>query len=396
MERVVTISHLTPSRAERPPRFSLFQLGFRPFFLLAGIMATLFVPLWLLAFFAKVTLPTRLYGPSWHAHEMVFGFSAAVIAGFLLTAVRNWTNRPTPSGAPLAALSLLWVLGRVAILFDGALPIGVAPALDLAFLPAVAFAIARPIVAAKSARNYAFIALLAILSAANAVFHTSPRYSSAAVRLALDVIVLMVFMIGGRVIPMFTANALRVETRSRPSLDRAAIAAMLAMLLTAPLFPRVSGALALTAGVLNGARLVGWRSLATRKVPILWILHVGYAWIALGLVLRGIAAFVPTWISTAPTHALAVGAVSTMILGMMTRVSLGHTGRFLVVSGVVVAGYVLLTIAALARAIGPLIAPSSYAWMLVISGIAWTAAFATFVLAYLPILIAPRVDGKPG
>lgn len=395
-KRLVSIAHLTRATTDRPPRFALVQLGFRPFFLLAGGMAALFVPLWLLAFFGRITLPTRLYPASWHAHEMIFGFAAAVIAGFLLTAVRNWTSRPTLSGAPLAALSLVWVLGRVALLFDNALPAHLAAAIDLAFLPAVAAAIARPIVQAKSARNYGFIALLAILSAANFTFHFSSTYSSAAARLALDVIILIVFLIGGRVIPTFTASALHVEIRSRPLLDRVTLGALVAMTICAPFWPRVSGGLSVVAGVLNAARLAGWRSLATRKVPLLWILHVGYAWIALGLILRGIAAFVPTWSRTAPTHALAVGGVTTMILGMMSRVSLGHTGRFLVARGVVVAGYVLVTVAAVTRALVPLIAPSLYVWMLMVSGVAWTAAFATFVFVYLPVLVAPRVDGKPG
>jgi len=371
-------------------------LGFRPFFLLAGAFATVAVPLWLLVFFGRVTLPLRVYPAAWHAHEMLFGFVVAVIAGFLLTAVRNWTSRPTPSGSLLGALAGLWLLGRVAMSIAGLLPAPVAPIVDLAFVPALALAIGVPIVRAKNWRNLAFIPLLLMLFGANLAFHLNS--STRLLRFALDVIVVIVLVVGGRVIPMFTGNAIKMEVRKRPWLDWASVVAMapVALFDLVPGGERGYAFAAIAAGVLAFARMTTWRTSKTRTLPIVWVLHVSWAWIALGLVLQGAAVFVPQWPSTAPMHAVAVGAVSTMILGMMTRVSLGHTGRMLVVPRSITFGYVVLTFAALARALGPLVLPRLYVTWLVSSGIAWGIAFAIFTVVYLPILGTPRVDGKPG
>jgi uncharacterized protein involved in response to NO len=181
-------------------------------------------------------------------------------------------------------------------------------------------------------------------------------------------------------------------------LEWAALGSVIAVALLEllPLDPRALGVSAIVAGATSFFRLLGWRSFATRGQPILWVLHVGYAWVALGLVLKGVATFVPSWMSTAPLHALAVGAVGTLILGMMTRVSLGHTGRALVVSTPIALAYVALVLAALVRALGPIVTPSAYVHALIAAGVAWTIAFAIFTFVYLPILIAPRIDGKPG
>lgn len=377
---------------------AVLALGFRPFFLAAGVLATGLVPLWLFAFFGKVTLPSAWFPSAWHGHEMIFGFAAAVLAGFLLTAARNWTNVPTISGAPLGGLVALFVLGRVFVLFGGSLPAGLVAAVDLAFLPAVALALAIPIVKKKNWRNLAFVPLMLVLFVANAVFHFAPLEASLVLRFAIDVILVIITLMGGRVIPMFTANALKVEVRKNAVVDWAALGsvAVVALLEVAPLDPRVLGVASVIAGVINLVRLSGWKPLATLRTPILWVLHVGYAWLAIGLVLKGITPFVATWIPTASMHALAVGAIATLILGMMTRVSLGHTGRMLVVSAPISIAYVALVVATALRALGPLIAPSTYAFMLIASGVAWTVGFAIFTLVYLPMLIAPRVDGKPG
>ena len=374
-------------------------LGFRPFFLLAGSLATFIVPFWVLVFAGKVTLPNHLWPTAWHAHEMVFGFAVAVLAGFLLTAVRNWTNRPTPSGAPLAGLVALWLVGRVALFFDGVIPHGLAAALDLAFVPALAFAVARPIVASKNWRNLAFVPLLLLLFGANFLFHLGPAtWSTRATKLAVDVLLLVIMVMGGRVIPSFTAGALGVEVRKRPLLDWSSLVAMAAVtgLELVPGAERAAGVAAIVAGVLSAARMAGWHSAATRKKPILWVLHVGYAWIAVGLVLQGIAVFVPGWMTTAPTHALTVGAISILILGMTSRVSMGHTGRMLEVPRSMVVSYGLLSLAALVRAIGPLVLPSAYMAELVLSAALWAAAFGVFTVVYVPILTAARVDGKAG
>ncbi|MGZ3420548.1 MAG: NnrS family protein [Polyangiales bacterium] len=376
----------------------MLALGFRPFFLAAGAMATLFVPLWLLILFGKVALPTRLAPTAWHGHEMVFGFAIAVVAGFLLTAVRNWTSKPTASGATLAGLVLLWFLGRTAFLFEAWLPPGVAAAIDLAFLPILAFSIAMPIVRAKVWRNLGFVPLLLLLFATNLLFHLSPASQSRALRVSIDIVLLIVVLMGGRVIPSFTANATKLDVRKRPALDWLSFGSMasVAVLELLEVSPKVFAIAAIVAGVTNLARMFFWHSTATRKQPILWVLHVGYAWLGLGLLLRGIAVFVPSWPATAPLHLLSVGAIATLILGMMARVSLGHTGRMLAVRGSIAFAFVALTVAALVRGLGPLVAPSAYLWLLVVSGGAWSLAFAIFTAVYAPILTSPRIDGKPG
>ena len=248
---------------------ALFRLGFRPFFLLAGAFAALIIPLWLLVWSGRATLPTTQLPASWHAHEMVFGFVVAVVAGFLLTAVRNWTSRPTPTGPVLAGLAALWAAGRLLVLFDGTMPhVGVA-IVDLAFVPALALAIARPIVASKNWRNLAFVPLLLSLFAANAVYHFGAgTLAVRAPRIAIDVVLVIVVVIGGRVIPSFTANGLRIEVPARKLLDRASIAATGVVALLGASFEG-SWALAiasLVAGVLHGARLQ-IENLAIRRLP---------------------------------------------------------------------------------------------------------------------------------
>lgn len=377
----------------------VLALGFRPFFLLAGLFATLVMPVWLLVFTGHLTLPTQVWRNAWHAHEMLFGFAGAVLAGFLFTAARNWTSLPTPSGAPLAALAALWVAGRVAILFSGTIPAPVVALIDLAFVPATALAIAIPIVRAKSWRNLGFVPLLLLLFVANLLFHFGPpAWSSRALRVAVDVIVLVIVVMGGRVIPSFTASGLGIEVKRSRLLDWASliVTAVATLLEVVPVAPSVGGAALVAAGVLNGLRMVGWRSLATWKSPILWVLHLGYAWVAVGLCLSGIAAFVPGWMPNAPTHALAVGAIGMLILGMTARVSLGHTGRMLVVARPVAVAFGLLLLAAVVRSLGPLVLPSAYVPELVVSGVLWTAAFGIFTLVYAPILTSRRADGKPG
>lgn len=367
----------------------MFRLGFRAFFLLAGILASLLVPLWLAALLFGVTLPTRLYGPTWHGHEMVFGFACPVIAGFLLTAARNWTNVPTATGPRLAALAAVFVAGRLAILFGAHLPNLAVAVIDLAFLPILIVELAIPIVRSRNWRNLAFVPLLLGLFAADAVFHFAPLRASLMLRVAIDVIVVIIVVIGGRVIPMFTANALKLEVRRTAWVDRTALASVVAVVLAELLDARICAVLGIVAGALNGIRLLGWRPLATRHTPILWVLHAGYAWLAIGLVLKASR-------STTAMHALALGAIGTLILGMMSRVSLGHTGRALTVSSAIAFAYVAVIAAASVRSIGLLVAPTLYRDALLLSGAAWTIAFATFTIVYAPILVAARVDGKPG
>jgi len=379
---------------ERP----LFALGFRPFFLLAGLFAAMWLVLWLLALFAPLRPPLAANPADWHAHEMVFGFAVAVLAGFLLTAAKNWTRAATPTGLPLAGLVLLWLLGRLVMLVGARLPSALVAAVDVAFLPVLALVLARPLWRAKSKRNYGFVVLLALLGGVNLLFHLRPLLRLQTMTVAVEVVTVFLVVMGGRVIPAFTRNALpRARVVSRRWLDALAIVASVA-------FPIAQGSgwglatdvIALVAGAANLARLVGWDPLATRKTPILWVLHLGYLWIGLGYLMLGLARWLSVFAGSAPLHALTVGALGTLTLGMMARVSLGHTGRELVVARATSVAFVMLTVAAVMRVIIPLAAPDALTAALIVSGVLWSTAFAVFVVVYLPILTRARVDGAPG
>jgi len=387
------------------PRHALLAKGFRPFFLAASAFAVAIVPAWLLILGGAVAPLTYLDATSWHAHEMVFGFAVAVIAGFLLTAAGNWTQRETAVDAPLLGLVALWAVGRVAMVAAGALPRGVAAAVDLAFLPVLAVVLARPIVLAKSWRNLVMIAVVGGLFAANVTVHLAALgvlglgAARRACLVGVDVVVLVILVMAGRVFPMFTRNATGVAAiRSLPSLDRATLAGMTLLVLLDVVAPEgtVASAASGVVGLIAAARAVHWGARHTLRVPLLRILHAGYAWVPIGLLLRGVAGFVPSVPRSLTTHALTVGAIGCLTLGMMARVALGHTGRPLVAAKPMVGSFAALVLAALARVVVPLLAPAWYFQALVVSGGLWAVAFLAFVLVYAPLLSRPRVDGKPG
>lgn len=378
--------------------------GFRPFFIAAAAFSTLILPLWM-ATLAGLHGPARYLDViTWHAHEMLFGFAVAVIAGFLLTAVANWTQRETVVGWPLLGTCALWVAGRVGMAAADHLPRGVPALLDLAFLPVLALVVARPIVATRNLRNLVMIVVLASLWLADLVIHLDAlgvisAYRRRAALFAVDVIVILLVIIAGRVVPMFTKNGTgATSVRSAPRLDQAAIAAMVATALVdlASTDVRVQGAAAAITAVLLIARAWRWGAHQTARQPLLWILHAGHAWIVIGLALRAAAALSDRVPSSAATHALTVGAIGALTLGMMSRVSLGHTGRPLATPLPVVASFVLLTLAALVRVFVPVVDMAGYRASLFVAGTLWTAAFALFLSVYVPVLTSARADGKPG
>ena len=376
----------TPSEphAASAQGFALFALGFRPLYLLAGAYAALSVPLWAAQYAGW--LPGA--NPLWHAHEMLFGYAFAVIAGFLLTAVRAWTSRPTPSGAALAGIAALWVAARV-LAFNSLLLAGL---MDGLFALAVAWGIGRPIVASSN-RNWYFILFVIALGAASIAFVvTEPRVALA---VGLDVVLLVITIMGGRVIPAFTNNAvLGAGARRNRWIEHGALGAVIALLFL-DLFQLPVWPLALAAAALHAIRVGLWAPLATRARPILWILHLSYAWVAVHLLLRGLAGvdLVPAALAT---HALTVGVIGGLTLGMMTRTSRGHTARPLKVGSWEVAAYVLVHAAAVVRVIFPLVAPGAYAAFVEFSAALWCAAFAIFTAVYYPILSRPRLDGQAG
>ena len=337
----------------------------------------------------------------WHAHEMLFGFGAAVIAGFLLTAVRNWTGLATPQGVPLALLFGLWLLGRAAFLIPG-LPAGVVLVLDLAFLPAVAAAVASPILRARQARNYAFPVILGALTFAAALVDAqmlgyTQATANAGVMLGVYLMVLMMVVMGGRVIPFFTDARVGGHARRWTPVEWLApmsVAAVAGGMLASPQSIFTITAAALATG-LHLVRLLGWQRRALWKVPLLWVLHAGYAWIVLGFLLTALAGTGLLPVSLA-LHAYTVGAIGGLTLGMMARVSLGHTGRPLAPAKIMTLAFLCINAAALLRVIVPLLWPVWYGAALVAGGLAWVLAFGVFFATYLPVLLRPRVDGKPG
>lgn len=379
--------------------FALWQLGFRPFYLLAGAFAAVSAPLW--AFEFAGWLPwSYLSDPLWHAHEMLFGFTLAVMAGFLLTAGRNWAARPTATGVPLALLALLWVGGRILVPTPF---VWAAAAANVAFPLALGVALAVPFVAARSRRNYFFPALMILMAATVLLVHlgklgiiAAPAW--AGIRIGLDIVLFVTSVMSGRVVPMFTNNGVPGANAIRlPTLEKAALGSVLALLVADAAQVRGTALIALTAlaAGLHAWRWLLWKPWRTGKVPLVWALHIAYFWIPVHLALRSLAE--GGWLpASAATHALAVGAVGGLIMAMMTRTSLGHTGRALKASVADAIGYLLVFAAAVIRVFVPLIAPELVVSSVLISALVWSAAFALFVWRYTPILIRPRIDGQPG
>ncbi|MBL8278121.1 MAG: NnrS family protein [Pelomonas sp.] len=389
---------------EEPPRpapkgFALFALGFRPFYLLASIFAALSIPLWALQFGGHLAHP-YLTGPVWHAHEMLFGFTLAVIVGFLFTAGRNWTNLPTPAGGPLVALAALWIAARVLVLTPYA---WAAAAANVAFPLAAAAALAVPFFKARNKRNYFFVGLLILMACAAGFVHLSqlgivPMPAWPALQAALDVVLFILVVMGGRVIPMFTNNGVPgTNATKQPVVEKAALGSVIAVLVADVL--GLTGVplaiLAWLAAVAHARRLSLWRPWKTVRVPLVWVLHAAYAWVPMHLLLRGLAEL-GLVVPSLATHALTVGAAGGLIIGMMTRTARGHTGRPLLADRYETACYLLVLMAALVRVGVPLLMPALTVAAVLGSAALWSAAFGLYAIRYWPVLSRPRIDGRPG
>jgi uncharacterized protein involved in response to NO len=399
---MITHSLLSSKTARSDALLPLLEKGFRPFFLLGAGFAALAVPLWLLALRGGLQPGGSFGAMQWHAHEMLFGFTGAIIAGFLLTAVSNWTGRETAIGWPLAALAALWTSGRVAMFFAERLPRYAPALLDLAFLPALVVACALPLLRARSRRNYGFIGLLLALTLVNGVAHAAAWLGELgtvriAHHVALDVIVLMIVLVTGRIVPMFTRNASHLDwIRSIRWLEISAIGAVLALTLAdiCSAATHFSAALAALAAVLLLGRMRFWGSLSTRHEPLLWVLHVGTVCLPLGLLLRAASALTPLVPESSSLHALTAGAIGLLTLGMMARVSLGHTGRMLKAPPGMNASFLCLTAAGLVRIGAPLLPSSQYLGALTLATVAWSTAFLIFLARYWTILVSARPDAR--
>ena len=379
----------------------ILSYGFRPFFLLAGGYAVVAMALWLLIL-AGHEPPLAFPAIAWHAHELLFGFAGAGLAGFLLTAVPNWTNRAPPKGTLLVVLVLLWLAGRLATTLGAGMPPFLLAALNLAFPLVLVGLAATMVIGAGNRRNYPVLVVLALFPLASLLtwaegWGLPSAWAPRGPLLALFTLVILIGVIGGRIVPLFTNNWLAKTGRGAaappvsPLLDRASLAAVPLAAACEVLAPgsAIGGAVLVLAGALTLARLARWRGLEARGEALVAVLHLGYAWLGFGLVLLGLSSLVDAVPRIAGIHALTAGAIATMLVAVMTRASLGHTGRPLIADRATVVVYALVTAAAVVRVLSPWGAAQ---WPLLIglSGALWIAGFALFTAHYWPVWTRAR------
>lgn len=371
---------------------ALLRQGFRPFFLGAGVWAVVAMMLWISAIQGYVAIPTLFDPIGWHAHEMLFGFVVAAIAGFLLTAIPNWTGRMPLQGLPLAALVAAWLAGRAAVLGSAWIGGGIAATLDLSFLALLVAVVLREIFAGRNWRNLPMPVVLGGLLVANALTHADAiglvATGQLGQRLGIGIVILLIGLVGGRIIPSFTLNWLKKRGNSNlpvgfGALDRGTLglaAAALTIWVVAPESP-IAGAALIAAGVASLVRLARWRGHLTLAEPLVWSLHLGFAWVGVGLLLVGLSAILRDIPPAVGLHALTAGAMGGMTVAVMTRATLGHTGRLLTADRWTAAIYLLIAGAAVLRVAAPFLA-DVYLPLLWISGLAWSTAFGLFVVHY--------------
>lgn len=381
---------------------AVLSYGFRPLFLLGSLYAGLAILAWLPQFYGELRLSSAFAPLDWHIHEMLYGYIAAVVTGFLLTAIPNWTGRLPIQGTPLLILVLVWIAGRVAVTASALIGWLPAAVIDLAFLSLVAAAAAREIVAGRNWRNLKVVVILSVLIAGNAVFHVEAHVKGAAdygVRGGLAAAVGLVMLVGGRIVPSFTRNWLVRENPGRlpvpfgrvDAVSLAVSGAALALWIAAP-ESRITGLALVLAGMLQAVRLALWAGDRTIRDRLVLILHVGYGFVPLGFLLLGGAALAPAALpESAGIHAWTAGAVGVMTLAVMTRATLGHTGRRLVANPATQAIYAFAVLATLTR-IGAALEPQWSAPLLSVAALAWAAAFLGFVLVYGAALVRPRAQ----
>lgn len=402
----MTATSATSHRA--PPAF--LSLGFRPFFLIGALFAAVMIALWVPWFLGLIAVPSAFPPAAWHAHELLFGFMPAIIAGFLLTAVPNWTGRPPVRGAPLLALVALWLAGRIAVAVSTHLDPGWTAALSVAFPVALAAVVGRDIVAADNRRNLKVVAVLLGLAAADALFHYEIWQfgrTKLAHTLAVALTLMLLMIVAGRIIPLFTSNWLM---KNRPGgalpstfgkfdmavmlLSGAALVGWvgLPLLDDVPWVRPLIGWALFAAGVANVARQARWTPHRTFAEPLLAILHVAYVFVGVGFVLSGLGVLWDDYdFATGGLHAWTAGAIAVMMIAVMTRVSRGHTGRALTAPFGTVVLYAAILVAAMARICAGL-HPELTTTLLPIAGLMWIAAFAGFAVLYGRILASPRVS----
>lgn len=377
---------------------ALFSYGFRPFFLFGAIYAGAMIPLWLAVFAGDISLPSAFAPRDWHVHEMLFGYVAAVIAGFLLTAVPNWTGRLPIQGGPLAILFATWLGGRLAVTFSAFIGWEIALVIDAAFLLLLAAAAAREIVAGRKWNNLKVVGIVSLLAAANIAFHVEAHLAGMAeysTRIGVGLVVTLVCLIGGRIVPSFTRNWLARRDAGRLPVpfnrfDAVTMAAGVCAMVAWVVGPsgHLTAAALGVAGVLHVVRLARWAGDRTVSDRLVLILHIAYAFVPVGFLLAALAAL-DLVASSAGIHAWTGGAIGSMTIAVMTRASLGHTGQALSASIATQFVYASIVIAALARVCAAL-EPAHSVPLLTVAGVAWAAAFLGFALVYAPLLCRVR------
>lgn len=386
----------------------LLRQAFRPMFLVGAAFSAIAMLLWGLTLFGVIQLKPFANVLFWHSHEMLFGFVAAIVIGFLLTAVQNWTGLRAPHGKSLLLISLLWLAGRLLLLFGQGLPVYLVALIDLSFLPVCAYLLARPLLQTGQSRNLFFIPVLLLLSACNALMYIGVAINRFELiqlgsQNAVWLITLLMAIVGGRVLPMFTANGTQTpKVEAWLWLDRAALASLwlifvLHFFALTKYLPAmaISGLFAVSAS-LTALRCLRWKIWITLKVPLLWSLHLAYWCIPLGLALYS-ARYAGLNISNSiALHALTAGAMGGMILSMMARVSLGHSGRMLKPHTVMSVAFLLVLAAAVSRTLLIWLWPAQTMQWLWLGVAGWVLAYLLYVLVYFPVLTTPRPDGRPG
>lgn len=399
------MAEVSTSRINSTP--VLLAFPFRPFFLLTGLYSALLIVAWAAFLFAGMPLPLSVNPMQWHGHEMLFGMVPAAIVGFLLTAMCNWTGAQPLRGNGLLGLIILWLAGRLAMWLSAYLPLWLVAAVDFAFLPVVATYVAQVLLRHGNRRNLVLVGMLSALAVANLMMHLGftgiwPLGATIGELVALDLIAAIMIVIGGRITPAFTANWLRMQQRDpnvvlrSENLDRWAMVSVLLMIPADLVLgaPWLGALVALAAALINGWRLLRWRGWHAASEPLLWVLHIGLAWVVIALLLKAMTPWFglhdSVWM-----HALGVGAMGTLILGVMTRVAVGHTGRVIHLPRGAVLIYYAISVAALAR-LAAALGLADYRLSIIVTAVMWVFAFVLFLLMYWPVLSRPRVDGRPG
>lgn len=381
-------------------KWAPLELGFRPFFLLAIWFSVVLMFVSVCGFILDIQLPNYFDIRLWHAHEMVFGYAVAVISGFLLTSVRNWTGLATPSGMSLGLLVLLWLTPRI-FSFLTVLPPTVFVLLDGLFLPVLAVVLGRLLIQAKQAHNFPIPLLLFLLALCNGAVHLEmlgfvKDVSSQAMQIAVLTIVALIVVVAGRVVPFFMQRAISLRPVTHDAIEKFALPSVLLLAVAIGFdHPWLTSGAALLAAVIHGLRLYSWFDRAILKQPMLWVLHAGYAWVVAGLLLYGVAVLVDMPAALA-VHVWTLGGIGMFTVGMMARVALGHTGRNIEVLSWMPLAFTLTLLATLARVVLPMAYPSMLDVSIVLSATCWIIAFVIVGLRYTSILLRARIDGKPG